>query len=162
MTPLLLWIVRLSSNLVCPLLLIPLEYMANTVLNFRVIGLEKHLLIRKLFIDMEQEVSLVQLQNKLFIALEKSIRAGKRLKDCSSWVAETFFFWSLIISLHKRRSFPLRNSLVNVTKSAVSSGFTEEVLNRKVHFVCSVPSKSLPNLKLNRIGKKVCIPVSLF
>ena len=55
MTPLLLWIVRLSSNLVCPLLLIPLEYMANTVLNFRVIGLEKHLLIRKLFIDMNKK-----------------------------------------------------------------------------------------------------------
>ena len=38
-------------------------------------------------------------------------------------------------------SFPLRISLVNVTKSAVSCGFltfTEETLNGKLHFLCNV------------------------
>ena len=42
--------------------------------------------------------------------------------------------------LHKKRSFPLRISSVNVTKSAVSCGFghiTEEILNGKLHFLCS-------------------------
>ena len=43
-------------------------------------------------------------------------------------------------SLHKKWSFPLRISSVNVTKSAVSCGFgpfTEEILNGKLHFLCS-------------------------
>ena len=42
----------------------------------------------------------------------------------------------------KKSSFPLRISSVNVTKSAVSSyqmvTFTEEILNGKLHFLCSV------------------------
>ena len=42
--------------------------------------------------------------------------------------------------LHKKRSFPLTISSVNVTKSTVSCvtdlvTFTEEVLNRKLHFL---------------------------
>ena len=42
--------------------------------------------------------------------------------------------WQTIIfkvSLHKKSSFPLRISSVNVT-------FTEEILNGKLHFLCSV------------------------
>ena len=44
--------------------------------------------------------------------------------------------------LHKKRSFPLTISSVNVTKSTVSCvtdlvTFTEEVLNKKLHFLCS-------------------------
>ena len=44
--------------------------------------------------------------------------------------------------LHKKGSFPLTISSVNVTKSTVSCvtdlvTFTEEVLNRKLHFLCS-------------------------
>ena len=36
-------------------------------------------------------------------------------------------------------SFPLRISLVNLTKSAADLGtFTEEILNGKLHFLCSV------------------------
>ena len=43
--------------------------------------------------------------------------------------------------MHKKRSFPLRISSVNVTKFAVSCGFvtfTEEILTGKLHFCCSV------------------------
>ena len=42
------------------------------------------------------------------------------------------------------KSFPLRVSLVSVTKSAISCGlshFTEETPNRKVHFLCSGNAK---------------------
>ena len=64
-------------------------------------------------------------------------------------------FWLLLglvkVSLHKKWSFPLRISSVNVTKSSVSCGFgpqfpkdlvtyTEEILNGKLHFLCSVIS----------------------
>ena len=43
-------------------------------------------------------------------------------------------------SLHKKWGFPLRISSVNVTRSAVSWVFghiTEEILNGKLHFLCS-------------------------
>ena len=43
-------------------------------------------------------------------------------------------------SLHKNRSFPLRISSVNVTKSAGTADlvtFTEEILNGKLDFLCS-------------------------
>ena len=45
------------------------------------------------------------------------------------------------ISLHKKWSFPFRISLIDVTKSAVNSNlitFTEEILNGKPQFLCSV------------------------
>ena len=55
---------------------------------------------------------------------------------------KVYFF---ILSLHKQWSFLLRISSVNVTKSAVFCGFgadlvtfTEEILNRKLYFLCSV------------------------
>ena len=48
------------------------------------------------------------------------------------------------VPLHKKRSFLLKISSVNVTKSAVSCGycgiFNEEILNEKLHFLCSVPT----------------------
>ena len=44
-------------------------------------------------------------------------------------------------TLHKKRSFPLRISSVNVTKFVGNCGFghifTEEILNVKFHFLCS-------------------------
>ena len=43
-------------------------------------------------------------------------------------------------TLYKKWSFPLRIFLLNVTKSAGNCGlatFTEEILNRKLHFLCS-------------------------
>ena len=43
-------------------------------------------------------------------------------------------------SMHKNWSFPLKISSVNVTKFTVSCGFvtfTEEILNEKLHFLCS-------------------------
>ena len=49
----------------------------------------------------------------------------------------------------KKRSFPLRISLLNVTKSAVSCDqfpdlliFTEEIVNRKLHFLCNTNSSN--------------------
>ena len=42
--------------------------------------------------------------------------------------------------LQKKRSFPLRISSVNVIKSAEPADlvtFTEEILNEKLHFLCS-------------------------
>ena len=42
-------------------------------------------------------------------------------------------------TMHKKLSFSLRISSVNVTESARNCGFghTEEILNGKVHFMCS-------------------------
>ena len=43
------------------------------------------------------------------------------------------------VSLHKKRSFPLRISSVNVTKSAGNlNGKSKEILNGKLYFLCSV------------------------
>ena len=46
------------------------------------------------------------------------------------------------LTLHKKWSFPLRISSVNVTKSAQKTAdlvtFTGEILNGKLHFLCSV------------------------
>ena len=47
--------------------------------------------------------------------------------------------WYDILYTHnaaKKKSFPLRISSVNVTKSAIS--FIKEILNEKLHFLCSV------------------------
>ena len=46
-----------------------------------------------------------------------------------------------LLLLHKKWSFPLRISPVNMTKSTGNCGlvtFTEEILDRKLHFLCSV------------------------
>ena len=46
-----------------------------------------------------------------------------------------------LLTLHKKLSFPLRISSVNVTKSAGTVDLvtlSEEILNRKLHFLCSV------------------------
>ena len=40
-------------------------------------------------------------------------------------------------ALHKKISFSLRISSVNVTKPAVSCLFGHEILNGKIHFLCS-------------------------
>ena len=43
-------------------------------------------------------------------------------------------------TLHKKRSFPLRIFSVNATKSTGNANlvtFTEEILNGKLHFLCS-------------------------
>ena len=48
----------------------------------------------------------------------------------------------LHIILHKKWSFPLRISSINITNSAANCGlvtFTEKILNGKLHFFCSVP-----------------------
>ena len=39
-----------------------------------------------------------------------------------------------VLILHKKRSFPLRISSVNLTKSAASVTFTEKILYGKLHF----------------------------
>ena len=51
----------------------------------------------------------------------------------------------MLIALHKKWSFPLRISSVNMTKSTGNCGlvtFTEEILNGKLHFLCSVGSST--------------------
>ena len=60
-----------------------------------------------------------------------------------------FYIVSLIINskgmdlftLHKKRSFPLRISSVNVTADLVTS--IEEILNGKRQFLCSVQGKNI-------------------
>ena len=65
-----------------------------------------------------------------------------------SIMSKTGFHWELLSlrskiltqTLHEKWSFPWKISSVNVTKSAVSWGlvtFTEEILNGKLHFLCS-------------------------
>ena len=61
------------------------------------------------------------------------------------YVFKTRLYWKNRISqsqqeLQKKCSFPLRISSINVTKSAGNCGFsqfTEEILNGKLHFLCS-------------------------
>ena len=53
--------------------------------------------------------------------------------------------------LYKKRSFPLRISSVNVTKSTVT--FTEEIFNGKLLFLCSVRKKVF-NRRLVRLKIK--------
>ena len=46
-----------------------------------------------------------------------------------------------LITMHKKWRFPLRTSSVNMSKYEVSADlvtFTEEILNDKLHFLCSV------------------------
>ena len=50
-------------------------------------------------------------------------------------------YYNKIVALHKKWSFPLKISSVNVTQSAGNCGFghiIEEILNGKFHFLCSV------------------------
>ena len=54
-----------------------------------------------------------------------------------SWHVSNNLASNLNLSLHKIWSFPLRISSVNVTKSAFSCRFTEEILYGKLHFFCS-------------------------
>ena len=52
----------------------------------------------------------------------------------------------LILTLHKKWWFPLMISLVNVTKFQKTADlvtFTEEILNGKLHFLCSVKNITL-------------------
>ena len=52
-----------------------------------------------------------------------------------------------VLSPHKKLGFPLRISSVNVTISAVFADllrFSEEILNEKLHFLCSLYKKSVP------------------
>ena len=50
---------------------------------------------------------------------------------------------AMTMSLHKKWSFPLRISLVNVTKSGYLVTIIEEILNGQLHFSCSVCSEPL-------------------
>ena len=59
--------------------------------------------------------------------------------ETSSMERFIYSFWSSYHSLHKKWSFPLRISSVNVTKSAVLCTFTEEILNGKLHFCAVIP-----------------------
>ena len=61
---------------------------------------------------------------------------------------------------HKKRSFPLRISSVNVTKYAVFCGlviFTEEVLNGKLHFCVQwkTYSEHCQTFKIERFAKRI-------
>ena len=50
-------------------------------------------------------------------------------------------YYKKIVALHKKLSFPLKISSVNVTQSAGNCGFghiIEEILNGRLHFLCSV------------------------
>ena len=60
-----------------------------------------------------------------------------------------FAYWTKWKKLHKKWSFPLSISSVNVTKSAVSAvvTFTEEILNENFIFLCSERNLSPFSLK---------------
>ena len=66
--------------------------------------------------------------------------------DVYLWITVKCRLWLVFkkpLTLHKKWSFPLRISSVNVTKSTVSCGFglvifTEEILNGELHFLWSV------------------------
>ena len=67
------------------------------------------------------------LQQQFMLQLNKNLRPAVKL--------------SILVALHKKWSFPLRISSVNVTKSAETADlvtFTEEMINGTLHFLCSV------------------------
>ena len=57
-------------------------------------------------------------------------------------VAFKYLFTVLLFTLHKKWSFPLRISSVNVTKFTDLVTFTEETFNGKLQFLCSVETLS--------------------
>ena len=72
------------------------------------------------------------------------------------------FNWRQLFSLHKKWSFPLRISSVNVTKSAFfcrfpafpafsAVTFTEEILNGKLHFLCNSFQEFWKHLNLKKL-----------
>ena len=72
---------------------------------------------------------------------EKIVTVKEELKsaDKGRWHCKLREYGNLKVfiddALHKKWSFPLMVSSVNVTKSA--GNFTEEILNGKIHFLCS-------------------------
>ena len=73
-----------------------------------------------------------------------------------------FVFFKLckhrMVALHKKWSFPLRISSVNVTKSATTDlvTFTEEILNGKLHFLCVSNTYKTNLTKLSSQLKHAC------
>ena len=71
-----------------------------------------------------------------------------------SWIISTFLkvlpnLFKVKQSLHKKWSFPLKSSSVNVTKSPFTADlvtFTEDIFNGKLHFLCSVFRTNTPFL----------------
>ena len=55
---------------------------------------------------------------------------------------------SMEVSMHKKWSLPLGISSVNATKSDLLT-FTEETINRKLHFLCSMSSVNNVGLHLS-------------
>ena len=87
--------------------------------------------------------------------------SSKAMNDNMSWIyqMEIYFLTRKIVckpqkaTLHKKKSFPLRISSVNVTKSAVPTDlltFTEEILIRKLHFMCSAIFSSEDSCEVQR------------
>ena len=78
---------------------------------------------------------------------------------------EIVFIPSSQPSLHKKSSFPLRISSVNVTKKFLADlvTFTEEILFLKLHFLCSALKDFLPVNLHSVFSKKIisCQLVSL-
>ena len=63
------------------------------------------------------------------------------IEDCIKEFSFDANWMEIHSTLHKNCSFPIRISSVNVTKSAVLADlltFIEEILNWKLHFLCSV------------------------
>ena len=60
-------------------------------------------------------------------------------------------------TLHKKWNLPLRISSVNVAKSAVSCGFTEETLNGKLRYLCSAIDDWNAELVFPYMDQLLCI-----
>ena len=69
-------------------------------------------------------------------------------------------FWKL--SLHIKWSFPLRISSVNVIKSADLVTFTEEILNGKLHFSCSVCKNLKKTSTMRSFFSEMKVDIALF
>ena len=71
----------------------------------------------------------------------------KKEKNCCGIFnkSNTLLYKSAEVPLHKKWSFPLRISSVNVAKSTVADlvVFTEEIFNAKLHSLCSVNTTEL-------------------
>ena len=82
---------------------------------------------------------------RIFYLFKCPFKLAKERLTISLWKCEYCLIWALF-ALHKKWSFPLRISSVNVPSTQFPADlvtFTEEMFNGKLHFLCSVSSNSL-------------------
>ena len=94
---------------------------------------EKKYTINEIWKKLKREIRIYYVRN----ATKRNANATQR----NNWLITGKFVFFLKMTLHKKWSFPFRISSVNVNNPQETADlvtFTEEILNGKLHFLCSV------------------------